>query len=383
MTVARYEGTTTDGERLVLDFDTFPALSLGALRVDAPRAPLGSLKRALRAHLQLHPRVEAAYLLLVSDDARGGRPQITIGIVGDGDIDDLARTWTSAHPDDAAVAFFHVMDDAVSFFARTYLLPFYPASAAVLPASLPDAALMSLIQKLPERPHLAATAAHLETLKESYEHLPAEAAEAEDRAQRQEAEELLQEMRGRSTHGAARQFLLDSLTSGARFSLLLRTFEREVVSGASKLTGGNARLWLLERPLEAHIARVTPLPLIGIANPLDPFPPSGFRLLEVGDEWLEVVVSLVARAAAIFLICDRVSPGIAQELLVVDRLAREDDTVVIVDVDDAMQRQKPLNVFEDTRDVPPLDSSRMARRLAGFGLMTTSAEFLAQSPYHH
>jgi hypothetical protein len=367
-------------ERLVIDFDAWPGASLGTMRFDVPRGPLSRVKRELREFLQASGGVTAAYLLLVSRAEWGDHPQLIVGVATDRDIEPLFRAWQE-RPIRTRVGFFPLGDDALSAFARAYLLPFFPVSTTSLPESMTDGELIETIQSLPDVPHLAATAMHLKTLEERYDDLPPDMARAEQQAQERERENTLRELRERSTHGAAREALLRCLNREEPFSLLLRTFDREVVSGSSGLTGGASRLWITDRSLEAHAAKVTPLPLIGIANPLDPFPPSNYRLLEVGDNWLHVVVSLVARAAAVFLICDRLSAGITTELMVIDRLQREDDTLIIVPAEDAAAREKPMHFLEHATPVAPLQPQVMIRRLAGFGMTVTSTEFLRQ-PAH-
>jgi hypothetical protein len=364
----------TGHEEFVVDLDAYPAASFGALRFDVPRQDISSTrhelrslfstKRKLRSLLEDWSGVGTAYLLLVSNGELGEAPKLTVGVETDQEVEPLFRRW-QALPRRPPMAFFRLGDDALSAFARAFAQPFYPMTATVtLPEIMADSQLTRTIRALPDVPHLAATATHLKTLGDEHE-----------------ANEVLRELRDGSTHRAAREMLLRCLDLAEPFSLLLRTFDREVASGKSLLTGGDARLWISHRALEEHVARVTPLPLIGIANPRDPFPPTSHRLLEVGDNWLEVVVSLVAKAAAVFVVCDRQTEGISTELMVVDRLQREEHTLIIVPEEDSTRTAGAMHFLAAAAPLVPLQPQVLIRRLAGFGTTVTATQFLQQPPY--
>ncbi len=369
-----------EGHRFTIDLNAWPCASYGTLRFDIPRAPCGTLKKALRGFLRRFPDIQAAYLLLASRPEWGDAPHVTVPLLTERDLDPVCRAWEAERPEEPPIWFLRVGNNPVSQFACWFAAPFYVRETPELPAPFPTAELIALIQGLPETPFLAATSDFLETLKENYDHLAPEEAEAEYRAQDLEKEQLLQELRLRSRHREAKNALLHCLREKENFSLLLRTFEREVASGSSGLTGGRGRVWLSERPLERHIARVTPLQLIGIANPRDPFPSS--LLLEVGEDWPRVVVSLVARAAAIFVVCDRLSPGIVTELLAVRGMGREDDTLIIVPPEEGIEKYKAMHFLSGASTSEPPEPAALVRKLATFGVVTTSKEFMEQPPYN-
>jgi hypothetical protein len=372
---------TSQRNLLKIDLNAWPCGSYGTLRFDVPPVPFGTLKKTLRTFLHRFVDVEAAYMLFASQPEWGDASHITIPLVTECDIDSVYRTWKAERPDDPPIWFLRVGNNPISAFARSYTVPFYVREGSKLPAPFTSAELVDLIQSVPEIPHLAPTSKYLESLKETYDDLPPEEAASKYRAQSLEMEGLLEEFRTKSTHGAAKKALLQCLLDDGPFSLLLRTFEREVVSGTSLLTSGVARLWLLDRPLERHIAQVTPLQLIGIANPVDPFPSSDYLQLEVAEDWPRVVVSLVTRAAAIFVICDRLSPGVVTELLAIQGMGREDDTFIIVPAADTSEQYKMCHFFQGPSNVAPLDPAVLKRKLATFGVTATSKEFMEMPRY--
>jgi hypothetical protein len=241
---------------------------------------------------------------------------------------------------------------------------------------LPESELLKLIQGLPDHPHLIATGKFLEMLKETYDDLDRLEAERMYREQDIEARQLLMEMKERSTHSKAKRMLIGLLEEHEPFSLFLRTFESEAISGKSVLTGSMHRTWMSDRPLERQINEITPLPLIGIANPIDPFPSSDVLQIEIGENWLTVVMSLVERAAAIFVICDRFSGGLTKELLAIQMLEREDDTFIILPSSEMREYYTTVHFWDAGRDLPTLHPERLRRQLVTFG-MTGSSEELA------
>src|SRR4029450_13922267 len=196
--------------------------------------------------------------------------------------------------------------------------PLPPATTDSLPEVMTTAELEQLVRGLPETPDLAALSAWFEEIREDYSDLPPEQARRGGQAQEAEKERTLRDIRARSTHAEARAELLSRLELGQPFSLLLRTFEREVARGRSRMTGGAMMFWPTDRTLDSHVAQGPPLPLIGVANPRDPFPSPDCLLLEAGTEWRRIVVSVIARAEAIFVICDRLTPGVNTEFIAID-----------------------------------------------------------------
>jgi hypothetical protein len=345
-----------------IQLDAWPCVSAGELCLDVPVAPHGSLKKILREFLREFPSVASAYLLAVSGPAVGETETLTVALASTEEIDDLFARWRTRPSPRPRLAFVRMEDDALAHFAFHYASPFYLRDAAPLPAPYADVDWSAWLDSLPERPHLEATVQHLAAL-----------VERPDEEDRRVARELVESLRDGSTHTAARRFLRESLHAARPFSLLLRTFGAETFRGPSTLTGGQEVKIMRDRRFERMLPRITPLPLVAIANPLDPFPSSDVLQLEAGAGWLRAVVSLVARATAIFVVCDRLDPGIAQEFDVIQQLEREDDTFIVLPDEDVSDHYRSLQALT-TSQREPLDPRVLRRKLVTFGVTGTTAE---------
>jgi hypothetical protein len=156
------------------------------VRFDVPlNGPLGRLKGALRRVLHRFPEVECAYLLVCSDPAWGDTPQLIISLVPGVDTRPLYSAWEPHIPESWPVGFFGGVENRFSYFVSHAATPFYRREqTSQLPSALSKNDLIDYIRVLPNDPVLAATVAHLETLKENYDHLPPEQATAEYGAQK-------------------------------------------------------------------------------------------------------------------------------------------------------------------------------------------------------
>jgi len=169
--------------------------------------------------------------------------------------------------------------------------------------------------------------------------------------------------------------LLNCLNKDTPFGLVLRTFSTETITGESPF--GKFRAWTHKHPLGDLLAQCTALPLVGIANPHDPFPLTDVPLLECSKDWLRVVRCLVAVAATIFIFCDRLSPGVASEFLAVQAAEREDDAFIILPGPGAERDYRDFYAMSLTQrlDDPRSDHTEVLRRkVATFGLAVTTDE---------
>jgi len=129
-----------------------------------------------------------------------------------------------------------------------------------------------------------ATAAHLESLRENYDDLPPEQAAAEYKAQQMEMEQTFETLRSISTHLKAKTSLLKLLDDDAAFGLALRTISTETITGRSLFW--KFRRWRLDHQMGGLLAQISLIPLVGIANPQDPFLLADVPLLECPEDWI-------------------------------------------------------------------------------------------------
>ncbi len=358
-----------------VDFARYPAAKFGTARFDVPlREPLGRLKKALRSMLHRFPEVEGAYLLLYSDPALGDKPRLIVSVVPRVDTRPLYSAWEPHISEFGPVGFFGGIENRFSAFVAHAAAPFYRGKRTLeLPPLLSKTDLIHNIRALPDEPVLAQTAAHLETLKENYDHLPPGQAEAEYRAQQMEMEQALQALRSKSTHPKAKTALLNYLTVNGPFGLVLRTFSTETTTGRSPF--GEFRRWMLTSPMGALLSKFSPFPLVGIANPHNPFPLADIPFLECSDDWLLVVRSIIAIAARIYFVCDRFSPGVANEFCAIQTAEREDDTFIILPGHDQNEYYRDLYSLAIQLDDPgPFHTEILRRRLATYGHIITTDE---------
>src|SRR3990167_371508 len=178
---------------------------------------------------------------------------------------------------------------------------------------------------IPDRPSFASFS---ELLAEAFPDAPAAALDW-----------LVQTFRRRSTHAEAKRALREVLQKNAPFALLLRTFATEAIGGTSEMFGDV--FGVIVRPVVqstvGRIAKTAGLKLFGITNPASPVRSADVLQLEVGDEWLQPVVSLAARARTVFVICDRLTTGIETEFAILRHLEREDQTLIVLPTDELKQ----------------------------------------------
>lgn len=361
--------------QLQIDFARYPAAKFGDARFDVPAATLGGHKKALRQVLRRFAEVETAYLLLCEQPAWGDRPQLIVSIEKQVDTQSLYSAWEPHIPQFGVVGFF-AGSKAFSAYTTYAATPFYRREhSCLLPTPFNKTELIDYIRGLPDVPSLLSTAQYLENLKENYDDLPAEQAAAEYKAQQMEMEHAFETLRSISTHSKAKTMLLKLLEDDAPFGLVLRTFSTETITGRSVL--GEFRAWRRDHPLGELLTQISPLPLVGIANPHDPFPLADVPLLECPDDWLRVVRCLLALAATIFVFCDRLTPGMAIEFLALQAAEREDHTFIILP---GPKLQKSYEDFYAMSLAQRLDDPRpehfelSRRKVSTFGLAVTVEE---------
>jgi hypothetical protein len=166
------------------------------------------------------------------------------------------------------------VNNQFSAFASHAATPFYcPRETSRIPAPFSKSHLIEFVRTMPDDPGLTGTAGYLEAQKENYDHLPPEPAEAAPKSQQIWIEDTLHWLnllRSGSTHAKAKAALLKYLTEDIPFGLALRTFSTFATAGVGPL--GTSRMRLLSRPSGELISLFSPVPLIGICNPLDPLP---------------------------------------------------------------------------------------------------------------
>jgi len=248
-----------------IDFARYPAARFGDARFDVPSATLGGHKKALREVLRRFAEVETAYLLLCEQPAWGDRPQLIVSIESQVDTQLLYSAW-KPHIAEFGIVGFFAGSKAFSAYTSYAATPFYRREhSPPLPAPFSRAELIDYIRRLPDVPALLATAAHLESLRENYDDLPPERAAAEYKAQQMEMEQTFETLRSISTHLKAKTSLLKLLDDDAPFGLALRTFSTETITGRSLF--GQFRSWRRDHPMGGLLAQISPIPLVGIANP--------------------------------------------------------------------------------------------------------------------
>jgi hypothetical protein len=358
-----------------IDLARYPAAKFGDSRFDVPSTTLGGHKKALREVLRRFAEVETAYLLLCEQPAWGDRPHLIVSIESQVDTQLLYSAWKPHIPEFGVVGFF-AGSKAFSAYTSYAATPFYRREhSPPLPAPFSKAELMDYIRRLPDVPALVATAAHLESLKENYDDLPPEQAAAEYKTQQMEMEQTFETLRSTSTHLKAKTSLLKLLGDDVLFGLVLRTFSTETITGPSLF--GKFRGWRQGHPMDGLLAQISPLLLVGIANPHDPFPLADVPLLECPEDWLRVVRCLLALAAIIFVFCDHLSPGVASEFLALQAAEREDHTFIVLP---GPEQEKDYGDFytmslaESLDDPGPEYSELLRRKVSTFGLAVTVEE---------
>jgi tetratricopeptide (TPR) repeat protein len=171
---------------------------------------------------------------------------------------------------------------------------------------------------------------------------PSTAAQASDRESKdlEFKRKLLREQLQRDLEGHLRcgEILTDYLDKNEPFGIFLRNFDAEGSmrkgSGAPEpirvslqLTSQSA----IEKKLVATLG--AKLPLIGVGNnaPLRPdFQQLLPRLLLPNEHWQQVVEELIGAAAIVVVDVIRLTPGVLWELETIERLGKENDTVVIL-----------------------------------------------------
>jgi hypothetical protein len=358
-----------------IDFARYPAAKFGDASFDVPSATLGGHKRALREVLRRFPEVATAHLLFCEQPAWGDRPQLIVSIESRVDTQLLYSAW-KPHIEEFGVVGFFAGSKAFSAYTSYAAMPFYRREQSPpLPVPFSKAEMIEYTHRLPDVPALVATAAHLESLKETYDDLPPEQAAAEYKAQQMEMEQTLETLRSISTHLKAKTSLLKLLDDDAPFGLVLRTFLTGTITGRSVF--GKFRAWRHDHPMGGLLAQISPLPLVGIANPHDPFPLADVPLLECPEDWLRVVRCLLALAATIFVFCDRLSPGMADEFLALQAAEREDHTFVILPGPKEEKGYRDfyaMSLAVQLDDLGPEYYELLRRKVSTFGLAVTVDE---------
>jgi hypothetical protein len=73
------------------------------------------------------------------------------------------------------------------------------------------------------------------------------------------------------------------------------------------------------------------------------------------------------------VVCDRIDPGIEQELAVIQQQEREDDTFIVLPDEDSSEHYSTLKALSTSR-CEPLDPRVLRRKLVTFGTTATTAE---------
>jgi len=334
-------------------------------RFDVPRDLYAALKKRLRVVLRADSTVKSATMLGVwPPDVDDGI--LTIVVEPAKSERALAKAWNEAHPSEQVV-FLGAGRDAISGFAKLVAVPFYVRNAD-LPEPLSTPALLKWLASLPDRPRLRDVAKMFARY----------APEDEPESYRQYA---LEETRKHSTHGKAKRLLTRLVAKDGPFALLLRNFTTETFSGTLKDLDLDFQVISYGHPMEkpiAQIAKAMKLPLVGIANPTKSLPSRDVLHLEAGDQWLPAVVSLIARARTIFVICDDPNEGIGKELEAIRQCEREDATLIVMPGDDLAQDYKIMRMDDPRKPTSIEHRDLMRRRMVTFGTTATSAELTKQ-----
>jgi hypothetical protein len=327
-----------------------PEGRLGEYLFDVPVAPHGELKATLRAACASLPTVRTATLLEVQGGEFGDVPCLTV-VIADNVNPTTTITLLRSASERLSVAL--VPDDhVVAAYASARALPFYVRDVVPLPQRLEDRELLARLAELPDETSLHPMFADYPGLFKS---------------------------KRNESHRAAKRLLGAAIENHTPFSLLLRTFGVEAVHGPSQLLA-DEQMWSISvsRPLERAISEITPLDLVAIANPRDPLGSPHSHQLQLDDRWFGIAVELVRRAAAIFVICDSVTSGIEQEFQAIQQMGREDDCLILLPGRDQAKYYEQIHFgIERSNEMPSYDAARFRRRLATFGVTTTSEEFLA------
>src|SRR5262249_36844130 len=120
----------------------------------------------------------------------------------------------------------------------------------------------------------------------------------------------------------------------------------------------------------------SPHPLVGIANPSDPFRRQGnISLIEVGENWLQIIQGMILLAANIYIACDRINAGVSDEFCAIQASEREDDTFILVSGSDQAAHYENLRRgLQSVNEGGPEDANVLTRRVATFGLTGTTEE---------
>src|SRR5262249_43629074 len=229
--------------KLEIDFTTYPAGKLGDIRIDVPlREPLGKLKKALRGTLRQFLEVESAYLLLYSNPLWNNEPQLVIVTEPRIDSASFYGAW-QLQSDEFGVVGCVGGQNALSIFASHCALPFYVREYdPPLPPAFSRRELIDYIRLLPDRPVALATAEYPNA--DEWDYL-------------------------KPSQAKSKSTILELLENNKPFGLFLRSFSNESTTGRSMF--GEMRTWVPTHPMRDALVRFSPHPLVGIANPSDPF----------------------------------------------------------------------------------------------------------------
>lgn len=379
----------------------------GAFYTGPLREPKAALKKMLREILSRHEQVEAGFMTVLYQPHSAYPPYPAVGLAGGGDPRPALHECQAAV--EAAtgerVAFYAMGDDELSRYAAVNTSPFYWKSPPVrgLPEPLPREELTASLKAIPDEPSLANS-----MLKQYLNSEPTEdearaawlALEPQARSKfkrpelffpyyLQSKKQEIEDYKASSTHAKARRVLLDALTKDGRFCLFLHDFGGEAAQKLKEIPGTELQRvqWLtiparvVDEPLR-EVLRALPYPAVGVANPreavrLFPIVP----LLELDDdEWLRVVVSLIALASMIVLVVENPGPGLLHELFAIQQLGREDRTLILVPDEESEQaRRKTLDAFAGLGWRVPASTKPVGSDLLGllstYGLVETWSGF--------
>jgi hypothetical protein len=327
--------------------------------------PCRDLKKALRAVLRGFADVESARLLVVGNRTwRSDAFVMTVLLTG-GRTAAIDRAWRDAYPAGPPVVFDAEERGVLARFGKDFVAPFYVRDEGHFPEPLATPDLLQLLARLPDRPSFEAFD---EILRRQDPNAP-EAAR----------QELIKRYEKWSTHAKAKRALIAAIEDGTPFALLLRPFAIETLEATSPYQFLGDVFWLAVRPVGqddiAAYARKARLKLFAIANTMVPVGLRTVLHLQVGEEWLQVVSALAARARIIFLICDTETPGIATELSLVRHLEREHATMIVMPTADEAKTEYLAHEMVGAAAPASFDAERFRRRMMTFGLAITTVEF--------
>ena len=369
------------------------------------RQPKAQLKKLLREVLAHRENVDAGFLTVMFEPASAYPPTPAVGIAGAGAVGALNDCRAAIdNTTRERVVLYPIGGDSLSQYAVRHSTPFYWRNPPVqrLPDALAPEELADFLRKLPEEPAMTNSLLKLYLRSGQSEKEAAALWHAMEPGERRRfgdldaytawyakaKQEETDNYRAASTHAEARRALLRAFDGDRRFCLYLHDFGGEAIQTLEDTASPEVKRvrWLslpprsVDEPLRTFL-RSLPFPAAGVSNPREAvrlWPVVPFLELE-DEDWLRVIVSLIATATLIVMSLEKPGPGLMRELFAVQRAGREDETLILIpDAEAERDRRKLLEMLGQGIAGParsePMESELLGR-LSTFGKVSTWAEF--------